>query len=76
MKQSAQVTASHQHRLGTASAGFLGRRQLLAATRLSAPRSRQSQRQKSFIVQAAKDYYQVLGVSKDADKKALKSAYR
>ena len=33
-------------------------------------------RKLSHVVHAGKDYYQVLGVGKDADKKALKSAYR
>jgi DnaJ domain len=28
------------------------------------------------VTRAAQDYYEVLGVSKDADKKAIKSAYR
>lgn len=66
----------HQQRLGSHAAAFLGRRPLLSSTRLSTSKSRQSQQQRSHIVYAAKDYYQVLGVSKDADKKAMKSAYR
>jgi len=33
-------------------------------------------RRLSHIVHAGKDYYQVLGVGRDADKKALKAAYR
>jgi hypothetical protein len=28
------------------------------------------------VTRAAQDYYEALGVSKDADKKAIKSAYR
>ena len=28
------------------------------------------------MTRAAQDYYEVLGVSKEADKKAIKSAYR
>ena len=30
----------------------------------------------SLVVHAAEDYYQILGVEKGADKKAIKSAYR
>lgn len=29
-----------------------------------------------MVVQAAKDYYDVLGVARNADKKAIKQAYR
>lgn len=29
-----------------------------------------------MVTRAAQDYYEALGVSKDADKKAIKSAYR
>lgn len=35
-----------------------------------------SRRGRSVVVQAAKDYYDVLGVARNADKKAIKQAYR
>ena len=38
--------------------------------------SRHSQRRRLQVVRADADYYQTLGVGKDADKKALKAAYR
>ena len=46
---------------------------------MAASRQRQSPRQKrghSAIVYADQDYYSVLGISKNADKAAIKSAYR
>jgi hypothetical protein len=38
--------------------------------------SRSSRSRRSVIVQAARDYYDVLGVSRSADKKQIKQAYR
>ena len=38
--------------------------------------SRHSQQRRLQVVRADADYYQTLGVGKDADKKALKAAYR
>lgn len=46
---------------------------------MAASRQRQNSRQKrghSAIVYADQDYYSVLGISKNADKAAIKSAYR
>lgn len=49
------------------------------STSMAASRQRQNPRQKrghSAIVYADQDYYSVLGISKNADKAAIKSAYR
>eukprot|EP00879_Flechtneria_rotunda_P008518 GHRR01008924.1.p1 GENE.GHRR01008924.1~~GHRR01008924.1.p1 ORF type:complete len:437 (+),score=120.35 GHRR01008924.1:258-1568(+) len=42
----------------------------------AAHRAAQRRRGRTVIVQAARDYYDVLGVSKNADKKQIKQAYR
>ena len=42
----------------------------------SSGRSSKRRRGYSVVVRAAADYYEVLGVARDADKKAIKSAYR
>lgn len=39
-------------------------------------RRAQAQRRASHVVRADVDYYSVLGVDKNADKKAIKQAYR
>ena len=69
---------THQCRTGSPLGRLQGSQCLTPATRKWLPASTGNRRQKlnSVVVYAAKDYYQVLGVPKEADKKALKAAYR